>query len=71
MGYLIEHVGKADRFDYPRTAVFYAPGGEELAVRLARQLGVVTRPLPGGDEAKRLVVVVGPERGPGAANGPS
>jgi transcriptional regulator with XRE-family HTH domain len=67
MGYLIEHVGKADRFDYPQTAVFYAPGGEELAVRLARQLGVVTRPLPGGEEATRLVVVVGPERGPGEA----
>ena len=35
-----------------------------VAARLARQLGVGTRPLPGGDNRKRLVVIVGPHRGP-------
>ncbi len=64
MAYRIHHVRKADRFDYPRTIVFYEPGGQANAVRLARQLGVGTRPLPGGRNPKRLVVVVGPHRGP-------
>ena len=35
------------------------------AIRLARSLGVVTKPLPGGSNPRRLVVVVGPARGPG------
>lgn len=65
LAYQIEHVGKADRFDYPQTAVYYAPGGDLYAIRLARQLGVVTRPLPGGENPRRLVVVVGPHTGPG------
>jgi hypothetical protein len=34
-------------------------------VRLARQLGVVTKPLPGGTDPNRLLVIVGPQRGPG------
>lgn len=65
LAYHVEHVGRADRFDYTRTAVFYAPGGKLVAVRLARELGVVTKPLPGGDNPRRLVVVVGPKKGPG------
>ena len=32
---------------------------------LNRQLGFVTRPLPGGSNPNRLVVIVGPQRGPG------
>ena len=64
MAYRIHRVRKADRFDYPQTIVFYEPGGQANAVRLARQLGVRTRPLPGGKNPKRLVVVVGPHRGP-------
>jgi transcriptional regulator with XRE-family HTH domain len=65
LAYTIAHVGKADRFDYQQTAVYYEVGGEAAAIRLARQLGVVTRPLPGGSDARRLVVVVGPRKGPG------
>jgi transcriptional regulator with XRE-family HTH domain len=65
LAYTVKRVGRADRFDYPRSAVYYAPGGRLVAVRLARQLGIVTIPLPGGSDAKRLVVIVGPPRGPG------
>lgn len=65
LAYTIKRVGKADRFDYPRTAVYYEQGGRLIAIRLARQLGVVAQPLPGGSNAKRLVVIVGPQRGPG------
>jgi transcriptional regulator with XRE-family HTH domain len=64
IGYRIHHVGRANRFDYPRTAVYYEPGGQPLAVRLARQIGVVTMPLPNGRNPRRLVVVVGPHKGP-------
>ena len=46
------------------TAVYYERGGYDVADRLARQLGVGTTPLPGGDNPKRLVVIVGPHRGP-------
>ena len=65
LAYTVKNVRRADRFDYPRTAVYYAPGGRLVAVRLARQLGVVTRPLPGGANPNRLLVIVGPQRGPG------
>lgn len=65
LAYTVKHVGRADRFDYPQTAVYYERGGRSIAIRLARQLGAVTRPLPGGSNAKRLVVIVGPQRGPG------
>ena len=65
LGYRLGRVARADRFDYPRTAVYYEPGGQGLAVRLARRLGTVTSPLPGGSNPRRLVVIVGPHRGPG------
>jgi hypothetical protein len=65
LAYTVKKVGRADRFDYPQSAVYYAPGGRLIAVRLARQIGFVTRPLPGGTDPKRLVVIVGPKRGPG------
>ena len=65
LAYTVKKVGRADRFDYPRSAVYYAPGGRLVAIRLARQLGFVTRPLPGGANPNRLVVIVGPQRGPG------
>lgn len=64
LGYHVARVARADRFDYPRTAVYYERGGRANAERLARQLGVRARPLPGGDDPRRLVVVVGPPRGP-------
>ena len=65
LAYTVKKVGRADRFDYPLSAVYYSPGGRLIAVRLARQLGFVTRPLPGGSNPNRLVVIVGPQRGPG------
>jgi transcriptional regulator with XRE-family HTH domain len=65
LGYRLGRVARADRFDYPRTAVYYEPGGQPVAVRLARKLGTVTVPLPGGSNPRRLVVIVGPQRGPG------
>jgi transcriptional regulator with XRE-family HTH domain len=64
LGYRLGRVARADRFDYPRTAVYYEPGGQPIAVRLARTLGTVTAPLPGGSNPRRLVVIVGPHRGP-------
>ena len=64
LGYHIARVRRANRFDYPETSVYYERGGYDVAARLARQLGVGTRPLPGGDNRKRLVVIVGPHRGP-------
>ena len=52
LAYRIDRVTRADRFDYPETAVYFHPGGEKLAARLARQLGVGLRPLPGGGRAE-------------------
>ena len=64
-GYQIKHVGRADSFNYAQTAVYFPPGCEALATRLGRQIGVATKPLPGGTGACRLFVIVGPARGPG------
>jgi hypothetical protein len=62
MAYRIERVSRADRFDYPETAVYFHPGGERVAARLADELQVPLKPLPGRGAATRLVVVVGPAR---------
>jgi hypothetical protein len=60
-GYRIQHVTKANRFDYRETAVYYEPGGAAVADRLATQIGCGTpKPLPGGTNPRRLVVIVGP-----------
>jgi hypothetical protein len=64
-GYGIEKVGRADAFNYPQTAVYFPPKCEGIAVRLAKQLGVATTPLPGGAGPCQLYVIVGPARGPG------
>lgn len=64
LGYRLGRVARASRFDYRSTAVYYEPGGQALAIRLARVLGTVTTPLPGGSNPRRLVVIVGPHRGP-------
>lgn len=64
-GYTISHVGRAQSFNYPQTAVYFPPGCDALALRLARQLGVETDPLPGGSGPCKLWVIVGPARGPG------
>ena len=60
MAYQIEHVSRADRFDYPKTAVYFPPGGEGIGERLANQLGVEARPLPAGKNSRRLVVIAVP-----------
>ena len=63
-GYAIKKVGRADSFTYPQTAVYFPPGCDALALRLAKQLGVETKPLPGGTGGCELFVIVGPARGP-------
>ena len=62
LGYKIKRVAKANRFDYPSTAVYFEPGGDAFGNRLARQLGVQAKPLPGGSNPRRLVVIAGPPR---------
>jgi LytR cell envelope-related transcriptional attenuator len=62
MAYRIERVARADRFDYPSTAVYFHNGGRDVAERLAHDLKVQAKPLPGGTDPYRLVVVVGPAR---------
>jgi transcriptional regulator with XRE-family HTH domain len=62
LGYKIRRVRKANRFDYPATAVYFEPGGDAYGARLASQLGVEAKPLPGGSNPRRLVVIVGPPR---------
>jgi transcriptional regulator with XRE-family HTH domain len=64
-GYQITDVGRADSFNYPQTAVYFPPGCDALATRLGRELGVATKPLPGGTGPCKLWVIVGPARGPG------
>jgi len=59
LGYAIERVRTAPQQNYRSTLVYYEPGGKALAARLAKQLGTTTAPLPGGSNARRLVVIVG------------
>ncbi len=65
LAYRVKNVGRADSFAYQSTSVFYPPGCEGVAGRLAEQLAVAAKPLPGGTGACQLYVIVGPERGPG------
>jgi transcriptional regulator with XRE-family HTH domain len=60
MAYQIKRVSRAQRFDYPETAVYFPPGGEGIGRRLAEQLGVDARPLPAGKNPRRLVVIAVP-----------
>ncbi len=64
-GYGIKKVTRAKNFTYPQTAVYFPPSCEGVAVRLAKQLGVATKPLPGGTGPCQLYVIAGPARGPG------
>ena len=59
LAYQIGKVGNAKRDDYRKTLVYYPPGGQEIAARLGRELGIGTAALPGGDNPNRLVVIVG------------
>ena len=63
--YSIKKVARANSFTYPQTAVYFPPKCEGVALRLAQQLGVTTKPLPGGTGPCQLYVIVGPARGPG------
>jgi transcriptional regulator with XRE-family HTH domain len=65
LAYRVKKVGRADSFAYQSTSVFFPPGCEGVATRLAAQLAVATKPLPGGAGPCQLYVIVGPERGPG------
>jgi transcriptional regulator with XRE-family HTH domain len=65
LGYTIEKVARASSFAYPQTAVYFPPRCEGVALRLAKELGVTTKPLPGGSGSCHLYVIVGPARGPG------
>jgi transcriptional regulator with XRE-family HTH domain len=60
MGYTIAHVGRADRFTYTKTTVFYGPGGRDVGVRLAHQLAVDAEPTPGLTK-RQLLVIAGPQ----------
>jgi cytoskeletal protein RodZ len=62
MAYGIGEVRNADRRNYAETGVYYPPGAEAIAQRLAAELGVETTALPGGDDQSRLVVIVGQTR---------
>jgi transcriptional regulator with XRE-family HTH domain len=62
LSYRIVKVGKATSFNYPQTEVYYPPGAQAIATRLAKQLEVPVQPLPGGLDPRRLVVIVGPRR---------
>jgi hypothetical protein len=60
LGYPIARVGPANNFRYTQTTVYYAPGGQQLALRLAKQICSNAAPLPGGRNPRRLVVIAGP-----------
>jgi hypothetical protein len=59
LAYRMGEVENAKRRDYRETRVYYPPGAEEIARRLANELGVETAALPAGDNPRRLVVIVG------------
>jgi transcriptional regulator with XRE-family HTH domain len=65
LSYRVIHVGKATSFSYPQTQVYYPPGAEGIGIRLAKELDVPAQPLPGGNDLRRLVVIVGPEKAVG------
>jgi hypothetical protein len=59
LAYRMGTVGDAKQKNYARTLVYYPPGAEDIAKRLAGELGIGTAALPGGDNPRRLVVIVG------------
>ena len=59
LAYRIGNVGNAKQLNYVDTRVYYPPGAEAIAERLAGEIGVGTSALPGGDDPDRLVVIVG------------
>lgn len=61
LAYSVGDVENAPRSDYPETRVYFTPGAGAVAERLGRELGVATQELPGGDQPRRLTVIVGAE----------
>lgn len=59
LGYRIGRVSRANRLDYRQTAVYFEPRGDAIAARLGNDLHVSTKPLPGGANPRRLVVLAG------------
>ncbi|HEY2935337.1 MAG TPA: LytR C-terminal domain-containing protein [Gaiellaceae bacterium] len=59
LAYRIRRVTRASHFGQAHTVIYFEPGGEGVASRLAQQLGVDTAPLPGGSNPNRLVAIVG------------
>jgi hypothetical protein len=59
LAYRMGTVGNAKQRNYERTLVYYPPGAEAIAKRLAGELGVGTVALPGGKNPLRLMVIVG------------
>jgi hypothetical protein len=64
LAYRIGEVRNADRRNYAETRIYYPQGALAVAERLAEELGVGVTALPGGDDPKRLVVIVGAGRKP-------
>jgi hypothetical protein len=62
LAYRIGTVRDAKEKNYERTLVYYPPGAEAIAKRLAGELGIGTVALPGGDDPHRLVVIVGRQK---------
>lgn len=62
LAYRIGTVQDAKRSDYVETLVYYPPGAEAIARRLGHELGIGITALPGGDDPRRLVVIVGSKR---------
>jgi hypothetical protein len=62
LAYRLGTVENAERLDYVDTRVYYPPGSEAIARRLADQLGLQVQALPGEGEPDRLVVIVGADR---------
>jgi transcriptional regulator with XRE-family HTH domain len=60
MGYTISKVGRADRFDYPASRVYYGRAGRAVGLRLARQLAITAQEAPGLGR-RQLLVIVGPQ----------
>jgi hypothetical protein len=59
LAYRMGEVKNANRRDYRQTRVYYPPGAEDIAKRLAAELDVEIAALPGGDNPRRLVIIVG------------
>jgi hypothetical protein len=62
LAYRMGTVTDAKQKNYRRTLVYYPPGAQDIAERLGDELGIGTAALPGGDNPRRLVIIVGRSR---------